>query len=379
MGRSKLSTRSRAVALTAAVVAASACVMLLSSVAGAATVRTAQKATASPFTAAAVSSSNGAYRISWHSDARKVTVFATHDPADLTSGTKVGTGGASAHLTVTGLAAGSRWYFRLTTGAGRSLVVAQHLINVDGVPNFRDLGGYRTADGRWIKEGLLFRSSMLNKITAAGLTTLSQLGIVRDIDLRTPSEVTADPDPAIPGVTYVADSIVPDNDPDITHLVANLALIPSFKLMGYAFGSYRSLYLELGASPTCVYGYRVLYHNVLAVNGQPLVFHCTHGDDRTGWGAFVLLRILGVPTKTATQDYLVSNACNKAMLASYSAPFLASGFTKQQSDFSLKRAYLEAAMQALDTTYGSFGRYVRLGLGLSRTDVQTLRDTYLAS
>lgn len=220
---------------------------------------------------------------------------------------------------------------------------------------------------------------MLNTITAAGLATLSRLGIVRDIDLRMPSEITADPDPVIPGVTFVADSIAPDNDPDITHLVGNLALIPSFKLMGYAFGSYRILYLELGASPTCVCGHRVLYDNVLAVNGQPLVFHCSHGDHRTGCGAFVLLRILGVPTKTATPDYLVSNVCNKAMLASYAAPYLASGFTMQQSDFSLKRAYLKAAMQALITTYGSFSRYVRLGLGLSRTDVRTLRDTYLAS
>ena len=86
-----------------------------------------------------------------------------------------------------------------------------------------------------------------------------------------------------------------------------------------------------------------------------------------------------MPTKTVTQDYLVSNVCNKAMLARYAAPVLASGFTMQQSDLSLKRAYLKAAMQALITTYGSFSRCVRLGLGLSRTDVQTFRDTYLAS
>lgn len=370
MGRFKQSIVGKAFTLAMTVVAASACVALFAAVAGAAT-------TASPFTAATVSATSTGYKVSWHSDAAKVSVFATHDPAGRTGATKVGSGRASASLTVKGLATGSRWYFRLTTGGGRSVVVGQRILNVDGVPNFRSLGGYRTADGRWVKEGLLFRSAQWSGITTAGIATVTQLGIKTDIDLRTPSEDAAQPDPSIPGVTYIADSILPDNSGEIPGRADAASLVE----MGYAFGFYRSLYLQLGSYPTCVNGYNLMFHDVLAAAGKPTLIHCTAGDDRTGWGSYLMLRVLGVPPATALRDYLTSNVCNKAMLQSLQTYYLDlhAGFTKAQTDFSAKAAFIHAAMTAVNTTYGSFARFVRLGLGLSKTDVRTLRATYLAS
>jgi hypothetical protein len=69
------------------------------------------------------------------------------------------------------------------------------------------------------------------------------------------------------------------------------------------------------------------------------------------------------------------------MLQSEQTYFLGlhAGLTKAQTDFFLKAAYIHAAMTAANMTYGNFDRFVRLGLGLSKTDVRTLRATYLAS
>jgi len=370
MGSFKHSIVGKAFTLAIIVVAASACAMLFAVVAGAAT-------TASPFTAATVSATHAGYKVSWHSDAAKVTVFATHDPAGLTGATKVGSGRASASLTVKGLAIGSRWYFRLTTGGDRSVVVGQRFLNVDGVHNFRDLGGCRTANGHWVKEGLLFRSGLWSGITTAGIATVTQLGIKTDIDLRTPSEDAAQPDPSIPGVTYIADSILPDHSEEIPGRATAASLVE----MGYAFGAFRSLYLELGSYPTCVNGYNLMFHHFLAAAGKPTLIHCTAGDDRTGWGSYLMLRVLGVPPAAALSDYLASNVGNKAMLQSEQTYFLDlhAGFTKAQTDFFLKAAFIRAAMTAVNMTYGNFDRFVRLGLGLSKTDVRTLRATYLAS
>src|SRR4030095_9549884 len=39
-------------------------------------------------------------------------------------------------------------------------------------PNLRDLGGYRTADGRSVKWGLLYRSGGLSRLTDADLEKL---------------------------------------------------------------------------------------------------------------------------------------------------------------------------------------------------------------
>ena len=369
MGRFKQSIVGKAFTLAMTVVAASACAMLFAAVAGAAT-------TASPFTAATASATHAGYKVSWHSDAAKVSVFATHDPAGLTGATKVGSGRASASLTVKGLATGSRWYFRLTTGGGRSVVVGQRLLNVDGVHNFRDFGGCRTADGHWVKEGLLFRSGLWSGITTAGIATVTQLGIKTDIDLRMPSEDAAHPDPAIPGITYIADSIEPDVSSGIPGRAPAAALVE----MGYAFGAYRGLYFELGSYPTCVNGYNLMFHDVLAAAGKPTLIHCTAGDDRTGWGSYLMLRVLGVPPATALSDYLVSNVGNKATFQSLQTYFLDlhAGFTKAQTDFFLKAAFIHAALTSVNTTYGNFARFVHLGLGLSKTDVRTLRATYLA-
>jgi len=40
---------------------------------------------------------------------------------------------------------------------------------------------------------------------------------------------------------------------------------------------------------------------------RPVSFQCTAGKDRTGWGAAVLLLLLGVPYETVEADYLESN------------------------------------------------------------------------
>ncbi|MDE8409516.1 tyrosine-protein phosphatase, partial [Klebsiella pneumoniae] len=41
----------------------------------------------------------------------------------------------------------------------------ERLLPLQGGRNFRDLGGYRTADGRHVKWGLLFRSGSMHGLT----------------------------------------------------------------------------------------------------------------------------------------------------------------------------------------------------------------------
>ena len=40
----------------------------------------------------------------------------------------------------------------------------RHGVRLEGQPNFRDLGGYKTSDGRTVKSGLIFRSGELPRL-----------------------------------------------------------------------------------------------------------------------------------------------------------------------------------------------------------------------
>ncbi|MBO0685222.1 MAG: tyrosine-protein phosphatase, partial [Candidatus Dormibacteraeota bacterium] len=65
---------------------------------------------------------------------------------------------------------------------------------IEGAVNFRDLGGYRTSDGRTVRPGLVYRSGMLGRLTDAGVDELAGLGLRLVVDFRTTAEATAWPD-----------------------------------------------------------------------------------------------------------------------------------------------------------------------------------------
>jgi protein-tyrosine phosphatase len=58
-------------------------------------------------------------------------------------------------------------------------------LTFDGCFNFRDLGGYRTADGRQTRWRRLFRADGLGRLTESDFAILASLGIAIVIDLRT--------------------------------------------------------------------------------------------------------------------------------------------------------------------------------------------------
>lgn len=68
-------------------------------------------------------------------------------------------------------------------GTGRQ-DLSERFLSLDGCFNFRDLGGYPTADGRTVRRGLVYRSDALHRLTALGNETFHALKIATVIDLR---------------------------------------------------------------------------------------------------------------------------------------------------------------------------------------------------
>ncbi|GAA2148266.1 tyrosine-protein phosphatase [Actinomadura napierensis] len=228
--------------------------------------------------------------------------------------------------------------------------------------NFRDLGGYATADGRHVRSGVAYRSNSLANLSAADQQTLLDLGISLDVDLRNAKERSDDPDRLPAGIAYKVADVE-----DLTHGIsfANPALgglLYGF-LMGLLTGSSNlgqsiayPFMVDFGGASRA---YRDLLTSI-AANPGATVFHCTAGKDRTGWGAAVLLTILGVPKATVYQDYLASNA------------YLGRPDAVESS-------WLDEAFHEVDQAYGGFDGYVHQGLGLSDATVAALRARLLTS
>jgi len=171
-------------------------------------------------------------------------------------------------------------------------------VDLEAVHNFRDLGGYETADGRRVRWGRVFRADGLYRLTNDDVVRLSPLGLRTVIDLRTADEL-------VERGTFPLDL-----HPVEFH---HLSIIDRTWDVDEAeeWGDDQAGFL------------RSKYHSMLRQGGDkvgdalriisgadncPVVFHCAAGKDRTGLVAGMLLAGLGVDDATIAADFALSAA-----------------------------------------------------------------------
>ncbi|MFT3715819.1 MAG: tyrosine-protein phosphatase [Gordonia sp. (in: high G+C Gram-positive bacteria)] len=238
--------------------------------------------------------------------------------------------------------------------------VAGDGLRLEGASNFRDVGGYRTADGRTVRTGLVYRSNKLSDLTDEDLRKISAAGITRDVDLRNAQEREEDPDRLPAGVRYQVADVE-----SLEHGVWFHTSVPD-TLVRSLMDAQRNNSSNIGQSvgyPFMVdfHGADVAFHDLLAAIARghgALVFHCTAGKDRTGWGTAILLSILGVPRSTIEADFLKSNA-----------------YLDREN--AVESSWLDAAFDEVHRLYGDMDTYVRRGLNLDPATVSALRARLL--
>jgi protein-tyrosine phosphatase len=293
-------------------------------------------------------------------------VFEGSTPTSTT--TLVGHGSGTGTLTVAGTASIPRAWFRLVPSHGQSLVLAERDLALSGDPNLRDIGGYRTTSGDWVRMGVVYRSQALDDLTPTDLSTVNGLGITDVYDLRTPSEASGSPDAQISGATYhlinVFGTQSPPGDVGSTTASAQTYMIT----MNRQFVAAASDRAALGTLITDI-----------ANSTGPQLYNCTAGKDRTGWATAVILTLLGVPPSTVMQDYLLSNTY---YFDSAATQRLVKGQTPAQTGtltavLDVSPTYLQSGLDQVARSYGSMYDYVVKGLGVSPATVTKLRNKLL--
>ncbi|MFD4152812.1 tyrosine-protein phosphatase [Streptomyces hydrogenans] len=255
-------------------------------------------------------------------------------------------------------------------------------IPLQGAVNVRDLGGYPTYDGERVRHGLVYRSDHLGKLTEADLVTLAGLGLARAVDFRIPLEVGYDGADRLPaGVTAVARPIT-DNGlfGQLTAAIGSRDPVLQEQMLGggraaaFMADVYRTFVTD--AANRAAFG-RTL-RELAAPGTGPVLYHCTSGKDRTGWTSWLLLRLVGVPERSATEDYLASNTLRAAHDARVREGLRQSGMMRNPELIvplqEVRREYLDAALDEVRAGYGGLYRYVTAGLGLDLRTVAGLRE-----
>ncbi len=103
------------------------------------------------------------------------------------------------------------------------------------------------------------------------------------------------------------------------------------------------------------------------------MIHCTAGKDRTGFACALILHALGVPEKTISEDYLLTNRFYRRDPAS--APDLPDEV--RQAIGSVNASYLAAGFETVSERYGDLEGYFRDGLGLGARERSDLKKRYL--
>jgi protein-tyrosine phosphatase len=290
----------------------------------------------------------------------------------------VAEGPGSGQATVSALPSAPRWYFKLLPDRGEPLVIADRSLHLTTAANFRDAGGYRTTDGRWVRMGLVYRSNGIEHLSDEELAQIERLHIKLVCDLRTAEEIRRGPDRVPEGVPEISADVLAD-DSDLMHsmIVAGGAAqgattqatpAPSREALE------ERIYRDFVRLPSARKAYRALFERLANPTQLPTVFHCTAGKDRTGWAQAVFLTILGVPRATIVEDYVLTNEyLQGAALRSVHQSFSAAAPSKVVAN----PAALDAAFDEVTRQYGSFERYLREGLQLSDGTLDALRKNFL--
>lgn len=229
-------------------------------------------------------------------------------------------------------------------------------INLENAYNVRDLGGYDAGDGRKVRWHALYRSGDLHSLSENDVETLRQRGIKTVVDFRTDRERELEPHRLPETVEQVITlPITPGNVIEYDNMTADDAVEAMRTIYRYIVNE---------GQPE----YTILFQTLADPANTPLLFNCSAGKDRTGIAAALVLSALGVDRETVFEDYLLSEACLKGKYQSQidldpeGEPF-----------YTVRREFLEAAFDEIDTRYGGMESYLQKQL---KVDTALLRSLY---
>jgi protein tyrosine/serine phosphatase len=241
-------------------------------------------------------------------------------------------------------------------------------IKLEGAFNVRDLGGLSTDDGRSLTPGLVYRGDALRSLTPEDRRVITEdLGVKTVIDLRTIEEAGGDgleDARTFPELTVFNFSIVPEGrigrEPFPSNEPEKLA-VRYVENLEEGLDAIRDALVEISAA---------------AERGEPVLFHCQAGRDRTGLLSALLLKLVGVADDEVIADYVASNRnaadVTKRLLEN---PLYANGGDKpDEAPVLLQPETMKAFLALIESRYGGIESWAE-SAAIPSEVVDSLRET----
>lgn len=214
---------------------------------------------------------------------------------------------------------------------------SNRFISIPGVENLRDIGGYKTLDGKTIKQGLLIRGCELDGIKNEKYFLDDQyisgvqetFGFVYDLDLRSPEIIEGDYQSRLGA--------------EVGHKFYDA---PTYAQI------FRSEYLS---------SMREIFADLADPDKYPMYLHCTWGRDRTGTVVLLLQGLLNVSKEDMMQEY---------RLTGYVTPAVATN-TKMDVVFMQLESYEG------DTLQEKIINYLTTTVGVTQEEIASIQSIFL--
>jgi len=258
-----------------------------------------------------------------------------------------------------------------------------HLLQLQGVENFRDVGGYLTRDGRHLKWGKIFRCGHLMQMTAIDGALLESLAFKAIFDLRTPPERQSFPTAwqcSLQPEIFTIDVHAEGDDPkaDLFQLILD-GQISRDEVQAHMLADYARMPFQFAPM------LKKMCEHLRDTPEGAIAVHCTAGKDRTGLVIALLLLLLDVPEESIYKDYLLSNEgfSSREKLEHMVATF---GHKVENIDecmavlkplIQVESCYLKTALDAIEAQAGSLEHYFEHTLQLTAQHRQDLQAQLL--
>lgn len=267
---------------------------------------------------------------------------------------------------------------------------AQRFLPVVNIVNARDLGGYKTTDGKTVRDGLLLRSASLADASEKDLAYLAGASVGTVVDFRMDFELRGKEDKMIPGSHYVRLPINSSGmdmaDEDAQELsrhksfdVRKFIMIAAFNKRAQRIA--REMYPTMVTDKDCQKKF-TRFLQLVAHADSAILFHCTQGKDRTGLASAYILSALGVDRETIIKDFDATNTIYAKDVKRISRRIRFLGGKEKELD--TVKAFIGAntesfikVLDLIDSEYGSMTNYLQGPLGLSEEDIRLLKEHYL--